>query len=119
MGGWRKLSLKKRRTKMKKIRNFKKTKKKKENYYENNNLKKRNQPHKIENRAFTMYWRKFSSESLLPPHTPAPQNWLKLNWLKPILTSLNQAESSIKPNRQTTTETFIVQSLPQLQERRL
>ena len=50
---------------MKKIRNLKK--KKKENYYENNNLKKQNQPHKIENRAFTMYWRKFSSESLLPP----------------------------------------------------
>jgi len=102
---------------MKKIRNLKKTKKKKENYYENNNLKKQNQPHKIENRAFTMYWRNFSSESLLPPLTPAPQNWLKPNWLKPILTSLNQAESSIKPNRQTTTETFIVQSLPQLQER--
>jgi len=78
---------------MKKIRNLKK--KKKENYYENNNLKKQNQPHKIENRAFTMYWRKFSSESLLPPHTPAPQNWLKpnwlkLNWLKPILTSLTK-----------------------------
>jgi hypothetical protein len=56
---------------MKKIRNLKK--KKKENYYENNNLKKQKQPHKIENRAFTMYRRNFSSESLLPPHSCSPE----------------------------------------------
>lgn len=65
---------------MKKIRNLKKklkrkTTKKKENYYENNNLKKNT--NKIEKRAFTMYWRKFSSDPYSHPHTPAPPDWLK------------------------------------------
>merc|ERR1719362_1093185 len=83
---------------MMKIRNLRK--KKKENYYENNNLKKQNQPHKIENRAFTMYWRSFSSESLLPPHTPAPTELVKTELVKTELVKtdfnqFNQAESSI------------------------
>jgi len=74
---------------MKKIRNLKKTKKKKENYYENNNLKKNKKKNKIEKRAFTMYWRKFSSD-------PYSHHTLLLPRLvKTDFNQFNQAVSSI------------------------
>ena len=54
-------------------------------------IKKNKQTHKIEKRAFTMYWRNFSSD-------PYSHHTLLLPRLvKTDFNQFNQAESSIKP----------------------